>query len=107
MDAIEWAKRGTDLGAGEICVNSIDCDGTHNGYDLAITKAIAEAVDVPVIASGGAGKVEHLVDAFTIADASAGIISSLLYSPRMERNMSVRELKDGLVAAGVPVRPTP
>ena len=107
LDAVEWARRGNDLGAGEICVNSIDCDGTHNGYDLAITRAIAEAVDVPVIASGGAGTVEHLVDAFTVADASAAIISSLLYSPRMERNSSVRELKDGLVAAGVPVRPTP
>ncbi|MEY2473397.1 MAG: imidazole glycerol-phosphate synthase subunit HisF [Actinomycetota bacterium] len=107
LDAVEWAKRGTGLGAGEICVNSIDCDGTHNGYDLDITKAIAEAVDVPVIASGGAGNVEHLVDAFTTADASAAIISSLLYSPRMERNSSVRELKDGLVAAGVPVRPSP
>jgi len=107
LDAVEWAKRGTALGAGEVCVNSIDGDGTHAGYDLAITKAIAEAVDVPVIASGGAGSVQHLVDAFTIADASAAIISSLLYSPRMERNSTVRELKDGLVAAGVSVRPTP
>lgn len=107
MDAVEWAKRGTGLGAGEVCVNSIDCDGTHEGYDLAITKAIADAVDVPVIASGGAGQVSHLVDAFAAADASAAIISSLLYSPRMERNSSVRELKDGLLAAGVPVRPTP
>lgn len=107
MDAVEWARRGTGLGAGEVCVNSIDGDGTHAGYDLAITKAIAEAVDVPVIASGGAGSVQHLVDAFTIADASAAIISSLLYSPRMDRNSTVRELKDGLVAAGVSVRPTP
>ncbi len=107
LDAVEWAKRGTDLGAGEICVNSVDGDGTHAGYDLAITKAIAEAVDVPVIASGGAGAVEHLVDAFTIADASAAIVSSLLYSPRMERNVSVRELKDGLTAAGISIRPIP
>ncbi len=107
MDAVEWAKRGTGLGAGEVCVNSVDCDGTHEGYDLAITKAIADAVDVPVIASGGAGQVSHLVDAFRDADASAAIISSLLYSPRMERNSSVRELKDGLVDAGVFVRPTP
>lgn len=107
MDAVEWAKRATGLGAGEICVNSIDGDGTHAGYDLEITKAIAEAVDVPVIASGGAGAVAHLVDAFNLADASAAIISSLLYSPRMDRNSTVRELKDGLVAAGIPVRPTP
>jgi cyclase len=107
MDAVEWAKRGTGLGAGEICVNSIDCDGTHAGYDLDITRTIAEAVDVPVIASGGAGQVSHLVDAFTVADASAAIISSLLYSPRMDRNSTVRELKDGLAAAGISVRPTP
>jgi cyclase len=107
MDAVEWAKRGTGLGAGEICVNSIDCDGTHAGYDLDITRTIAEAVDVPVIASGGAGQVSHLVDAFTVADASAAIISSLLYSPRMERNSTVRELKDGLAAAGIAIRPTP
>jgi cyclase len=92
MDALEWARRGEDLGAGEICVNSIDQDGTHAGYDLNITQAIAEAVNIPVIASGGAGAAEHVARAFEVG-ASAAIISSLLYSPRMTRNVSVRELK--------------
>jgi len=104
LDAVEWARRGEDLGAGEICVNSIDQDGTHQGYDLTITRAIAEAVHVPVIASGGAGASAHVVDAFRVG-ASAAIISSLLYSPRLERNVSVRELKADLVAAGLDVRP--
>ena len=89
MDAVEWAKRGESLGAGEIVVNSIDCDGTHNGYDLDITKQICDAVTIPIIASGGAGKPEHLYDAFTKTGASAGIISSMLYSPRLPRNYTV------------------
>jgi len=105
LDAVEWARRGEDLGAGEICVNSIDQDGTHAGYDLDITRAIADAVSVPVIASGGAGTVEHVVDAFREAHASAAIVSSMLYSPRLDRNLTVREMKDGLVAHGVRVRP--
>ena len=105
MDAVEWAKRGETLGAGEICVNSIDNDGTHQGYDLEITKQIADAVNIPVIASGGAGKPEHLLDVFSKTGASAGIISSMLYSPKMERNYHVKELKDYLIANGQPVRP--
>ncbi len=104
LDAVEWARRGEDLGAGEICVNSIDQDGTHQGYDLAITGAIARAVHIPVIASGGAGTTEHIAEAFTVG-AYAAIISSLLYSPRMERHVSVREIKTALVAAGQPIRP--
>jgi cyclase len=105
LDAIEWVRRGEELGAGEICVNSIDRDGTHSGYDLDITAAVADAVNVPVIASGGAGTVEHIADGLTAGGASAAIISSILYSPRLERNLGVREIKDGLVARGVPVRP--
>ncbi|MDR1117622.1 MAG: imidazole glycerol phosphate synthase cyclase subunit [Oscillospiraceae bacterium] len=105
MDAIEWALRGEELGAGELCVNSIDCDGTHNGYDLEITGAIARKVGVPVIASGGAGKPVHLADVFKETGASAAIISSMLYSPRIERNYSVREIKDELIKAGVHMRP--
>lgn len=105
MDAIEWAKRGEQLGAGEICVNSIDGDGTHMGYDLAITGAVASAVNIPVIASGGAGKPEHLSDVFKDTGASAAIISSMLYSPRIERNYSVKELKEFLIADGVHMRP--
>ena len=70
MDAVAWAIRGEALGAGEICVNSIDNDGTHQGYDLEITKMISDAVQIPIIASGGAGKPEHLVDVFTKTGAS-------------------------------------
>jgi imidazole glycerol-phosphate synthase subunit HisF len=105
MDAIEWVQRGADLGAGEICVNSIDRDGTASGYDLDITRAVADSVNVPVIASGGAGTVEHIADGLTAGGASAAIISSILYSPRLERNLGVREIKDGLPAHGIPTRP--
>jgi len=105
MDALEWAKRGEDLGAGEIVVNSIDNDGTHSGFDLEITGAVAKAVNIPVIASGGAGKPSHLIDVFTKTGASAAIISSMLYSPRIERNYTVKEIKDELIAAGIPMRP--
>jgi cyclase len=105
MDAVEWAKRGESLGAGEIVVNSIDNDGTHSGYDLAITGAVADAVNIPVIASGGAGKPVHIIDVFTQTGASAAIISSMLYSPRIERNYTVKELKSELIASGIPMRP--
>ncbi|MBQ7064557.1 MAG: imidazole glycerol phosphate synthase subunit HisF [Firmicutes bacterium] len=105
MDAIAWAKEGESRGAGEICVNSIDRDGTHQGYDLEITQAIAEAVNIPVIASGGAGTPEHLRRLFTETDVSAGIISSMLYSPRLPRNYTVAEIKAELGAAGIPLRP--
>ncbi len=105
MDAVEWAKRGESLGAGEIVVNSIDCDGTHNGYDLDITKQICDAVTIPIIASGGAGKPEHLYDAFTKTGVSAGIISSMLYSPRLPRNYTVKEIKEYLEERDVHMRP--
>ena len=105
MDAIAWAKRGESLGAGEIVVNSIDQDGTHAGYELDITARISAAVNIPVIASGGAGDITHLRDLFQTTLASAGIISSMLYSPRMERNFSVREIKESLDASGIPIRP--
>ena len=105
MDALEWAKRGESLGAGELCINSIDCDGTHNGYDLEITKLISDHVSVPVIASGGAGNPSHIADAFTKTGASAAIISSMLYSPKLPRNYPVSEIKDYLTAQGIPVRP--
>jgi len=105
MDAVEWARRGENLGAGEICVNSIDGDGTHAGYDLDITAKIAAAVNVPVIASGGAGTPMHIADAFLKTGASAAIISSMLYSPRIARNYSVREIKAELELEGVPIRP--
>ncbi|MDR1668783.1 MAG: imidazole glycerol phosphate synthase cyclase subunit [Oscillospiraceae bacterium] len=106
MDAVEWAKRGEALGAGEICVNSIDNDGGCEGYDLEITKAVADAVRIPVIASGGAGLPRHIAAAFLDTGASAAIISSMLYSPRLAKNFTVPEIKDELSAAGIPVRPS-
>ena len=105
LDAMEWIKHGQALGAGEICVNSIDNDGTLSGYDLTLMKQAESAVSVPLIASGGAGAPEHLKDLFTHTQAQAAIVSSMLYSPRMERNYTVRALKAYLMQSGVPVRP--
>lgn len=105
MDAVEWAKKGEAMGAGEICVNSIDNDGMHQGYDLAITKMVSDAVNIPVIASGGAGTPQHIADAFTQTGASAAIISSMLYSPKLPRNYHVEEIKKVLLENGVPIRP--
>jgi imidazole glycerol-phosphate synthase subunit HisF len=105
LDAIDWVRRGEELGAGEIVVNSIDRDGTASGYDLEVTAAVADAVNVPVIASGGAGTVDHIAAGLTDGGAQAAIISSILYSPRFARNVGVRELKAGLVERGLPVRP--
>jgi cyclase len=105
LDALDWVRRGEDLGAGEIVVNSIDRDGTASGYDLDITRAVADAVNVPIIASGGAGTVEHIADGLTDGGANAAIVSSILYSPRFDRNVGVRELKIGLAERGVPMRP--
>ena len=104
MDAVEWAKRGQDLGAGEIVVNSIDRDGTGAGYDLDITGMITEAVQLPVIASGGAGLVSHVSQAFAIG-ATGAIVSSMLYSPRVEHTLSVGEMKAQLGELGERVRP--
>lgn len=104
MDAIEWLKRGEELGAGEICLNSIDNDGTLSGYDLRLMKAAEECLTVPLIASGGAGKPEHLVTLFTETQAQAAIISSMLYSPRMERNYTIKELKEELTKNNINIR---
>ena len=79
LDAIAWAKRGEALGAGELVVNSIDADGTREGYELTLTRAIAEAVSIPVIASGGAGKPEHLLDALTEGHADAALVASMVH----------------------------
>ncbi|MCL2002620.1 MAG: imidazole glycerol phosphate synthase cyclase subunit [Oscillospiraceae bacterium] len=105
MDAMEWIKRGQALGAGEICLNSIDNDGTLTGYDIALMKLAQETVTVPLIASGGAGAPEHLSELFTVTEAQAAIISSMLYSPRPERNYTVRELKAYLLRNGIAARP--
>ncbi|MGE4293480.1 MAG: imidazole glycerol phosphate synthase subunit HisF [Desulfovibrio sp.] len=79
MDAIEWAKTAEALGAGEICLNSIDADGTKDGYDLDLTRQVVEAVSIPVIASGGAGHPQHMVDAVTKGKASAALIASIVH----------------------------
>ena len=105
LDAIEWIKRGQELGAGEICLNSIDRDGTLSGYDLNLMKLAGAAVSVPLIASGGAGVPEHLSTLFTNTESQAAIISSMLYSPRLEKNFSVRELKEYLIQNNIGVRP--
>ena len=105
LDAIEWVKKGEQLGAGEICVNSIDNDGGLKGYDIELMQKVSSAVNVPLIASGGAGEPKHLSDVFKNTNAGAAIISSMLYSPRLKRNYTVKELKEYLTDEGVLVRP--
>lgn len=100
LDAIEWVKKAVDLGAGEVLVTSMDCDGTKNGYDIELTRQIAEAVSVPVIASGGAGAMEHFYDALTIGKADAALAASLFHYKEME----IMDLKRYLNEKGLPVR---
>jgi cyclase len=98
-DAVEWAREGVERGAGEILLTSMDRDGTNAGYDLPLTEAVAGAVNVPVIASGGAGELEHLVSALR-AGADAALCASIFHFGRH----SVPEAKEHLAAAGIPVR---
>ena len=100
MDAVEWARRAADLGAGEIVVNSVDADGTRAGFELEITRLIAEAVGVPVVASGGAGRPEHLVDAFAKAKADAAIVAGIVHSGEY----TIAQIKDCMRANGIPTR---
>jgi len=100
LDAVEWARRGEALGAGEILLTSMDRDGTKDGYDLALTRAIAEAVGVPVIASGGAGTFEHLYRALTEGGADAALAASIFHF----RECSIQDAKAYLRGRGVPVR---
>ena len=100
MDAVEWAKRAADLGAGEIVVNSVDADGTRAGFELTITRLIAEAVGVPVVASGGAGKPEHLVQAFRDGKADAAIVAGMIHSGEF----TLAEIKREMSASGTPTR---
>lgn len=100
MDAVEWAKRSVDLGAGEIVVNSVDADGTRAGFELDITRLIAEAVGVPVVASGGAGKPEHLVTVFEEAKADAAIVAGMIHSGYY----TIAQIKAVMAKAHVPVR---
>ena len=100
LDAIAWAKRAEALGAGEILLTSMDCDGTKAGYDIALTRQIAEAVSIPVIASGGAGTKEHFYDALTEGKADAALAASLFHYKELE----IQEVKDYLADRGVSVR---
>ena len=100
IDAVWWAKKAESLGAGEILLTSMDCDGTKAGYDVELTRAIAEAVSIPVIASGGAGTLEHFYEALTEAKADAALAASLFHYKELE----IREVKEYLADKGVSVR---
>ena len=100
LDAVAWAKKAEALGAGEILLTSMDCDGTKSGYDIALTRSIAEAVSIPVIASGGAGTKEHFYDALTEGKADAALAASLFHYKELE----ICDLKDYLAERGVSVR---
>jgi cyclase len=100
LDAVEWARRGEKLGAGEILLTSMDRDGTKDGYDLALTKAVTDAVGTPVIASGGAGTLDHLYDALTEGGADAALAASIFHFGEW----SVQDAKAYLRRKGVPIR---
>ncbi|MCD8397894.1 MAG: imidazole glycerol phosphate synthase subunit HisF [Lachnospiraceae bacterium] len=100
IDAVEWAMQADRLGAGEILLTSMDCDGTKAGYDIELTRTIAEHVSVPVIASGGAGTMEHFYDALTEGKADAALAASLFHYKELE----IREVKEYLRGRGVSVR---
>jgi cyclase len=99
-DAVEWAREGVERGAGEILLTSMDRDGTEDGYELTLTRAVADAVNVPVIASGGAGTLDHLVEAVQEAGADAVLCASIFHYG----TYTVREAKERMRAAGIPVR---
>src|SRR5207249_8789626 len=101
-DAVEWVREGVERGAGEILLTSMDRDGTEDGYELELTKRVAAAVDVPVIASGGAGTLDHLVEAIETGGADAVLAASIFHY----RVFSVAEAKERLRHAGIPVRLT-
>ncbi len=100
IDAVEWAIKAVEMGAGEILLTSMDADGTKAGYDIELTKTIADAVNVPVIASGGAGTMEHFKDALTIGGADAALAASLFHFKEME----IMDLKKYLSSEGIPTR---
>jgi len=100
LDAVDWARRGVALGAGEILLTSMDADGTKDGYDLKLTRAVARAVRVPVIASGGAGTLKHLADALTKGEADAALAASIFHFG----TYSIAQAKRYLAGRGIPVR---
>lgn len=99
LDVVEWAKKGEELGAGEILLTSMDADGTKQGYDLDLTAAVADAVNIPVIASGGAGKLEHLYEAIVKANAEAVLMASITHFG----NYGIKEMKQYLADKGIPM----
>ncbi len=100
IDAIWWAQEAERLGAGEICLNSIDADGTQNGYELNLTRLVVESVQIPVIASGGAGTIDHIYDVLTIGKADAALVASITHYG----TYTVRQIKEELNRRGVKVR---
>lgn len=102
IDALAWAKEGERLGAGEICLNSIDADGTQEGYELSLTKLIASNVNIPVIASGGAGTIEHLFEVLTVGQADAALIASMTHYG----TYTIKEIKSYLQDKRIKVRST-
>ena len=100
MDAVEWARTAEKMGAGEILLTSMDGDGTKEGYDLALTRAVAESVSIPVIASGGAGQLSHFYDALTEGKAEAVLAASLFHYKELE----IRQVKEYLREKGISVR---
>jgi imidazole glycerol-phosphate synthase subunit HisF len=100
LDALEWARRAEDLGVGEIVVNSVDADGTRDGFELNLTRMISTSVHIPVVASGGAGVPQHLVDVFNEGCADAAIIDSMIHTGEY----TIAQIKRELVDAGVPIR---
>lgn len=101
LDAVEWAVRAESLGAGEILLTSMDCDGTKAGYDLELTRAVAESVSIPVIASGGAGKLSHFYDALSEKGKADAVLAASLFH---YKELEIREVKEYLREKGVPVR---
>jgi len=101
LDAVEWARKAAHLGAGEILLTSMDYDGTKDGYDLDLTKAVVEAVNIPVVASGGAGKLEHFYEVFNQAGADAALAASIFHY----QEYSIKQVKEYLLKQGVRVRP--
>jgi cyclase len=100
LDAVQWAREVESLGAGEIVLTSMDCDGTRDGYDLEITSAVSSAVGIPVVASGGAGKPEHLADAIQFGNANAVLAASIFHFGEY----TIQETKQLMADKGIPVR---
>jgi len=100
LDALAWARRAQDMGAGEIVVNSVDADGTRQGFELTLTRLIATQVRIPVVASGGAGTPDHLAEVFTAGCADAAIIAGMIHTG----DYTIRQIKEALLAKNIPVR---